>query len=235
MIQQGWIKLHREILHHWIFQDAEYLKAWVVILMEVNHSPGERIIKKRLIKYDRGESLKSLETWGTLFGGWGKKKVHRFFDTLKKEGMIDTESVTVTTRLKVLNYSKYQNTGHDIDTHATLQRKRTGTTDKNDKNVKNEKKKHNGTSLEFDAFWSVYPKKVGKKAAVKAWRAAKDKPPIHDLVAIVRQQRTCEAWQKDGGQYVPNPATWLNQGRWDDEPQQPGKQQQQGKTLQQLN
>lgn len=25
-----------------------------------------------------------------------------------------------------------------------------------------------------------------------------------------------EQWRKDNGQYIPNPATWLNQGRWDD-------------------
>ena len=24
-------------------------------------------------------------------------------------------------------------------------------------------------------------------------------------------------WQRDNGQYIPHPATWLNQGRWDDE------------------
>jgi hypothetical protein len=34
-------------------------------------------------------------------------------------------------------------------------------------------------------------------------------------------QKTSAQWQKDNGQYIPNPATWLNQGRWDDEIKEP--------------
>jgi transcription elongation factor len=33
-------------------------------------------------------------------------------------------------------------------------------------------------------------------------------------------QRKCDQWTKDNGQFVPNPETWLNQGRWNDEPQE---------------
>ena len=37
------------------------------------------------------------------------------------------------------------------------------------------------------------------------------------LIDAVEQQKTSFQWQKDGGRYIPNPATWLNQGRWEDE------------------
>lgn len=70
----------------------------------------------------------------------------------------------------------------------------------------------------FDDFWSAYPKKVGKEAARKAW--AKVKHPIETcgkiLLALSWQVRT-EQWMKNGGQFIPNPATYLNQGRWMDE------------------
>lgn len=68
----------------------------------------------------------------------------------------------------------------------------------------------------FAEFWSSYPKKVGKGAAEKAFR--KLKASVYPLLipAIERQRRTAQ-WQKDGGQYIPNPATWLNQERWRDE------------------
>jgi hypothetical protein len=39
------------------------------------------------------------------------------------------------------------------------------------------------------------------------------------LDAIERFKRTAQ-WQEDGGRYIPHPATWLNQRRWEDEPQQ---------------
>jgi len=70
---------------------------------------------------------------------------------------------------------------------------------------------------DFDAFWKAYPRKVGKKAALAAWMKAKDKPGLDAIIASVSSQARSTAWAKDGGQYIPNPATWLNQGRWDDQ------------------
>jgi hypothetical protein len=70
----------------------------------------------------------------------------------------------------------------------------------------------------FDAFWSAYPRKIGKEAARKAWRRIK---PTEDhqrkIIAAIEKAKNCSQWQKDNGLYIPNPATWLNQGRWDDE------------------
>jgi hypothetical protein len=73
---------------------------------------------------------------------------------------------------------------------------------------------------EFEQFWAAYPKKVGKQAAQKAFRNAHNRPRIDDLLQAIDQARRSEQWRKDGGQFIPNPATWLNQGRWDDEPVQ---------------
>jgi hypothetical protein len=70
---------------------------------------------------------------------------------------------------------------------------------------------------DFDLFWKAYPKKVGKKDAMKAFAKAKDLPPITDLIAEVELQSRSVEWQKDGGQFIPHPATWLNRGGWLDE------------------
>jgi len=70
---------------------------------------------------------------------------------------------------------------------------------------------------DFDAFWNAYPRKVGKLAALKAWKAGKSRPPIEAVLAAIRVQAASEQWKRDGGQYIPYPATWLNQGRWADE------------------
>jgi hypothetical protein len=74
-----------------------------------------------------------------------------------------------------------------------------------------------GEGAAFHAFWAAYPRKVGRKAALKAWQKAKDRPPIAAVLDAIAWQRTTEQWRKDGGQYIPMPATWLNQGRWADE------------------
>lgn len=72
-------------------------------------------------------------------------------------------------------------------------------------------------SSHFSNFWNCYPKKVGKRAAWAAWRRHKLGTKIVEILKAVESQKKSEQWQRDGGQYIPNPATWLNQGRWDDE------------------
>jgi hypothetical protein len=70
----------------------------------------------------------------------------------------------------------------------------------------------------FDRFWSAYPKKIGKGAAQKAFEKAHiGKDLIETVLKAIDQQKNTDQWKKDGGQYIPNPATWLNQQRWEDE------------------
>ena len=69
----------------------------------------------------------------------------------------------------------------------------------------------------FTAFWEVYPRKVGKKAALVAFRKHCRDLKVELLVAAIERQKLSEQRSKDGGKFIPNPATWLNQGRWEDE------------------
>lgn len=70
----------------------------------------------------------------------------------------------------------------------------------------------------FLEFWQAYPKKVAKPAAEKAWRTLK---PSATLRATILQSlesfKASEQWKRDNGQFVPNPASWLNARRWEDE------------------
>jgi len=69
--------------------------------------------------------------------------------------------------------------------------------------------------IQFDAFWIMYPKKVGKEAARKAW--LKNKPNIDSVIKAVQWQEHSSQWKKG---YIPNPATYINQHRWLDEPEE---------------
>lgn len=66
----------------------------------------------------------------------------------------------------------------------------------------------------FAEFWIAYPKKVGKGAAEMAWK--KHRPDLQTCLAAVAAASRSTDWTKDAGQFVPNPATWLNQRRWED-------------------
>lgn len=70
----------------------------------------------------------------------------------------------------------------------------------------------------FDRFWSEYPNKTAKDAARKAFEKRKpDEHMLQKMLHALEQQRRSDQWIRDGGQYIPHPATWLNQGRWMDE------------------
>lgn len=71
----------------------------------------------------------------------------------------------------------------------------------------------------FAEFWSAYPNKVGKRDARGSYdralkRISGPDPPSVILAGVARAQ-TSRKWL-DG--IIPNPATWLNQDRWEDEP-----------------
>jgi len=66
----------------------------------------------------------------------------------------------------------------------------------------------------FETFWKAYPKKVGKGAAEKAWLKARVNGELRNVLEAVGRQAKSEQWLKDGGQFIPNPATWIGQKRW---------------------
>jgi len=68
---------------------------------------------------------------------------------------------------------------------------------------------------DFDVFWEAYPKKVGKTAAQVSWK--KVKPKLDDVLYALSWQTNSNQWTKNDGQFIPNPSTYLNQGRWQDE------------------
>jgi hypothetical protein len=68
---------------------------------------------------------------------------------------------------------------------------------------------------DFDLFWMTYPKKVGKEAARKAW--IKANPNLTIVLNTLSWQKESNQWFVNNGKFIPNPATWINQHRWDDE------------------
>ncbi len=66
----------------------------------------------------------------------------------------------------------------------------------------------------FDEFYKVYPKKVAKEQAIKAWKKIKPNDELFDkIIKSIKSQGLADRDK----QFVPNPATWLNGKRWEDE------------------
>lgn len=70
----------------------------------------------------------------------------------------------------------------------------------------------------FDQFWAAYPKRVAKGDARRAWALVNpDDQLFKQMLHAIDWQKHTRDWMKDGGQFIPYPATWLRAERWADE------------------
>lgn len=72
-----------------------------------------------------------------------------------------------------------------------------------------------GAVLEFDRVWSLYPRKVGKGAAEKAWLKARRSASFDEIAGPLAA--FCENIRGTEQRFIPHLATWLNQRRWEDD------------------
>lgn len=71
----------------------------------------------------------------------------------------------------------------------------------------------------FDRFWQAYPKKASKGQAEKVWqKLSPDEQLTEQILQAVERAKTRADWQKQEGQFIPYPATWLNAKGWEDSP-----------------
>lgn len=69
----------------------------------------------------------------------------------------------------------------------------------------------------FGEFWEVYPRHVSKGTALKAFAKVSPTPELFEkMMAALKAQARSMKWQTEP-QYIPYPATWLNNQRWEDE------------------
>ena len=77
---------------------------------------------------------------------------------------------------------------------------------------------NNTPPAEFDEFWNLYPRKLSKQDAIKAWKALS---PDADLVRRILddlRRRAQRDWRNKDVKYIPYPATYIRGKRWEDEP-----------------
>ena len=68
----------------------------------------------------------------------------------------------------------------------------------------------------FQAFWTLYPRKVAKRTAQSSWNRLSE---LEQKEALDALQNHLKYWKlkETSKEFIPHPATWLNQGRWEDE------------------
>ena len=151
----GWIKLHKSIMDHWLWGDPVVIKAWLDLLLSVNYMDKKVLFNGRLITVKKGQIITSIrkltERWGCT-----RRKANNIITMFAEDGMIDIKRDKGGTLLTIVNYSIYQDVRDtDSTTESTTQDTTQGTTQstqhKNIKNYKEYKNNREGKSRAFTA------------------------------------------------------------------------------------
>lgn len=70
---------------------------------------------------------------------------------------------------------------------------------------------------DFETFWALVPRRVGKKSAERAWRAVERRGESSEAIEGMRAYAAAFAQSGTELKYVPHPSTWLNRRGWEDD------------------
>lgn len=106
-MNDGWIKLHRSISDCWLWDNPEYLRAWIDLLLVANHKEGKSERNGDIVKVQRGQVLisyrKLAERWG-----WGIRSVRTFLKLLENDEKAKRQTTHSYTLITLVNYDFYQ-------------------------------------------------------------------------------------------------------------------------------
>ncbi len=214
----GWIKLHRQLLDNWVMTEPEALSVWVRFLLEANHETKKKMLNGSLVEIKRGQLIFGLEAFSAR-SGITISKLRRYLKLLESEGMINRLKTAKYSIITIASFDSYQNDDRQSAGKRQSNSKQI-TTPKECKNDNNEN--INITSLKndgFDHWWDSYPKKSSKPAALKAFRSKTKNMGENSFFTFVDMliNDSQKRYEKTDRQFIPNPSTYLNQEKYNDE------------------
>jgi hypothetical protein len=113
MNDNGWIKIRKSIYNHWLWQDAEYLKWWIDLLLMANWEDDEKLVGKQLVTLKRGQLIASMSF---LMNRWdrSRKMIEHFLNLLQEKEMITKEVKHNISIITITNYDKHQGNDKDV-------------------------------------------------------------------------------------------------------------------------
>lgn len=179
----GWIKIHRELMDHWVSGDPASLSVFVRLLCEANFTDRTQNINGSPVTIRRGQLLFGLPAFSKR-SGITISTLRRVMKNLQKEGMIDRQNFSKYSIISITNYEEWQaddrqNAGKQQPESRQATTPEEGKKDKKDNNKPNgssvdEPSERNGYPEDFEQAWKTYPKRRGsnpKRGAYQAWNA----------------------------------------------------------------
>lgn len=225
MLESGYIKLHRSMLTWEWYGDINTKVLFLHLLLTVNYEPQ----KWRGITVERGQRVASYSKLA-LETGLSVQSARTAIKHLISTGELTHQTTAEYGLFTISNYDKYQDLTptatvcqQSANTRPTVDQQQCKKANKAKKAKKAKKETPpippQGESVDlFAEFWRAYPKKTAKPTALKAFeKIAPGRELANKILLSLEQQKQSAQWARDAGQYIPYPATWLNQRRWEDE------------------
>jgi len=205
----NWIKLNRSLLKWEWYDNHHTTRLFIHILLKAAHAPN----KWRKVTVPAGSCITGRKKLAKETG-MSERNIRTSLKHLQVTNEVTIKTTSKYSIISVVNWEKWQTGDQQSDTQSDTQ-----SDHQSDHKQEREERKEdkNIYSDEFLEFWNAYPRKVGKGAASKAYRAIKAKPPKADILNAVVRQAASSKWQEESGRWIPHPQTWLNQRRWEDE------------------
>lgn len=204
----GYILLARKIRENPIYSNSTALHIWIECLLRASFKKREFFSKREKVNLNAGEFLMGYREFSRAIG-CSVSTVKYWIDTFFAERLIERQANAKGTKITVLKWKDYQ----DAERFTVRQANAKRTLSESNKKGKNEKNEKTVAEKSFSLFWNGYDKKVGDKAKCqKKWLSLSVKTHekiLSSLPAFVAD--------KPERQFRPNPSTYLNQERWNDE------------------
>jgi hypothetical protein len=188
---------------HFESQFTQIHNAWI-------RDPNISYKAKGLLTYLLSHEVGYTITIGQIIreSGDGKQAVRSALEELIKAGYLETQRTTdergynagLAYFIKDPSIPKSENPTLDnptLDNQTALENNLTK------KTIKKEKPTDTG----FDTFWLLYPKRIAKADALKAWNKALKKKTADELIALTKAYSESKLPDMT---YIPYPASWLN-------------------------
>jgi DNA-binding transcriptional regulator YhcF (GntR family) len=148
---QGWIKLHRKLLHSSIFQNPNLLKFWIWCLLKASHCDHNTRVGLQEVELKEGQFIFGRNKAATELN-MNPSTVYRYLSVIEKEGLVCANRNNKFTVVTIANWGLYQTVEHENE--QQMNNKRTTNeqqmnTNKNVKNVKNVKNIYDQIPLEL--------------------------------------------------------------------------------------
>lgn len=148
----GWIKLHRKLMHKAFYKKPTYLLVWIHLLLTANHAKTEFMWNGDIIIVNEGQLITGRKQLSEQTG-IPETTIEDILKFLETQQQIRQQKTTKYRLITILNWSTHQNPDSISDNKPTTSRQQADT-NKNDKKVKNEKKQQGTVKTVHDPLGS---------------------------------------------------------------------------------